>query len=391
MGNTIGRQIIVPMTNKSGGSVAAGDVVILDTGNDEAFTTTTSAGSLNAAGIAQETIANNAVGRVLTGGYAALVNVNASVTRGDYGKTHTVAKQATDAGASRVAGTFCRFLIGGTTPSAFVYPVDLAGAALTDPTTTRGDLLTRDASALIRLAIGAAGTRLFSDGTDLSYKGFIGCKVYHSTTQAFTAGLDTHMLFDTEECDTNTFHFTSAANLTGTVAKTASSAAIVGTGTSFTTELTVNQVISIPGTAAEIGVVKLITDNTHLTLWQTMANTASGQTATRKNEYVAIPAGYGGYYRVTGKVNSPYDATTNPQVAARITKNGSIITGSGGGSYVTGTQDLSGTDNKPDSGPVSLAAGDYIGLKTYTANALTMGSASANESSTTLAIEFLGS
>src|SRR4029079_9453089 len=37
------------------------------------------------------------------------------------------------------------------------------------PVTTRGDIITRDASNNIRLAIGAADTLLKSDGTDLSY------------------------------------------------------------------------------------------------------------------------------------------------------------------------------------------------------------------------------
>lgn len=129
MANIFGRQVVLPLTNKSGGSVAAGDVVIIDTSNDEAFTTTTSGGALTVAGVAQETIANNASGRVLTQGYAALVNVNASVTRGNFGKTHTAVKQATDAGSSRVAGTFCRFLKGGTSPSAWLYPVDQSSPA----------------------------------------------------------------------------------------------------------------------------------------------------------------------------------------------------------------------------------------------------------------------
>lgn len=78
-------------------------------------------------------------------------------------------------------------------------------------------------------------------------------------------------------------HFTSAAALTGTVAKVASSAAVVGTGTAFTTELTVGQMISIPGTAAETFVVTAIADNTHLTLSANAANSATGQTATRLN------------------------------------------------------------------------------------------------------------
>src|SRR5262245_13860757 len=119
--NTYGRQVVVPLTNKSGGSVAAGDVVVVDTTNNDAFTTTTSASTTNVVGVAQETIASNATGRVLLSGYAALINVNASVTRGNYGVTHTVAKQATDGGSSRTGGTFCKFLTGGTTPDAIVF------------------------------------------------------------------------------------------------------------------------------------------------------------------------------------------------------------------------------------------------------------------------------
>lgn len=135
MPNTYGRQTVLPLTNKSGGGVIAGDVVIIDTTNNEAFTTTTTAAYTGLVGIAQETIANNATGRVLISGYAALVNVNASVTRGNYGKTHTVAKQGTDAGSSRVAGAFCQFLTGGTTPTATLlgFP-DVSAGALTDHT-----------------------------------------------------------------------------------------------------------------------------------------------------------------------------------------------------------------------------------------------------------------
>lgn len=169
MSNTYGRQVVVPLTNKSGGSVAPGDVVVIDTSNNDAFTTTTSAGSTVTIGVAQETIASNASGRVLTAGYASLVNVNASVTRGNYGKTHTVAKQATDAGASRVAGTFCQFLTGGTTPDAMIYPVDLAGAALTNPMTSVGDIIQgTTAGAPARLAAPLAGKVLTGAGLTTS-------------------------------------------------------------------------------------------------------------------------------------------------------------------------------------------------------------------------------
>lgn len=126
MSNTYGRQVVVPLTNKSGGGVIAGDVVVIDTANDDSFTTNTAGAFTGGVGIAQATIASNAVGPVLIAGYAALVNVDSSVTRGHFGKTYTVAKQATDAGASRVSGTFCEFLTGGTTPSASVYPPDIS-------------------------------------------------------------------------------------------------------------------------------------------------------------------------------------------------------------------------------------------------------------------------
>ncbi len=128
--NTYGRQVVLSLTNKSGGGVIAGDVVVVDTTNDAAFTTSTAGALTGGVGIAQETIASNATGRVLVSGYAALVNVNASVTRGNFGKTYTVAKQGTDAGSSRLAGTFCQFLTGGATPTARVYPPDLGMAGL---------------------------------------------------------------------------------------------------------------------------------------------------------------------------------------------------------------------------------------------------------------------
>lgn len=170
MANSFGRQVVIPLTNKSGGGVIAGDVVIVDTANNDAFTTTTTAGFTGGVGIAQETIANNAIGRVLVGGYAALVNVNASVTRGNFGKTHTVAKQAADAGASRSAGTFCQFLTGGTTPDALVYPVDLLGSSLTNPMTTSQDIIVGGASGTpARLAIGANGLFLGAVAGALAY------------------------------------------------------------------------------------------------------------------------------------------------------------------------------------------------------------------------------
>jgi hypothetical protein len=171
MGNPFGRNTVIALTNKSGGSVAAGDFVYIDTTNNDSFTTGTTSAYTKGIGIAQQTIASNAVGLVLIDGYAALVNVNASVTRGNFLKSHTVVKQGTDAGASRIAGTCGMFLTGGTTPDAIIWQPDLgAGSGLSDPMTTRGDVIVRDSSnTTARLGRGAANTVLTSDGTDLSY------------------------------------------------------------------------------------------------------------------------------------------------------------------------------------------------------------------------------
>lgn len=121
MSNVYGRQVVLPLTNKSGGGVIAGDVVVADTSNDGAFTTNTT-DSVNDrwVGIAQETIANNATGRVLLAGYAALVNVNASVTRGYFAFGHTVAKQAKGS-VSRAAGAFGQYLTTSATPTAVLW------------------------------------------------------------------------------------------------------------------------------------------------------------------------------------------------------------------------------------------------------------------------------
>ena len=120
MPSTRGRQVVIPLTNKSGGSVAAGDVVVIDTTTNESFTTTTTGRAELSVGIAQDTIANNAIGRVLLAGYAALVNVPASVTRGHYIETHTVAKQATG-NSTRRSGSLGQFLTTSATPTAWLW------------------------------------------------------------------------------------------------------------------------------------------------------------------------------------------------------------------------------------------------------------------------------
>lgn len=105
--------------------------------------------------------------------------------------------------------------------------------------------------------------------------------------------------------DTDGFHpILTDTNLTGTVAKTASSTTITGTGTSFTTELSVGYPVRIPGGSphfyGDIVVVAAITDNTHFETYpqNVPALTASGQTAYKDSSAFVIPAGLDGYYAI---------------------------------------------------------------------------------------------
>lgn len=115
-----GRSNIVTLTNNSGGALVAGDVCVQDTSGDEYATTTTSAASVLKVFVAAESIAAAATGKFYESGYCPLVNVSASVTRGRFLFTHTVAKQASE-NATYGAGAFGKILKSGTSPSALIY------------------------------------------------------------------------------------------------------------------------------------------------------------------------------------------------------------------------------------------------------------------------------
>lgn len=123
-----GRQVVVPLTNRTGATISLGDVVVTDTTNNESFVTSTTSNYLaTRIGVAQETIGIASNGRVLLEGYAPQVNTVASVTRG-LGVYHsTTAKKAQD-GAQRIEGQFGEFLASGTNPSAVIFPTLLAAA-----------------------------------------------------------------------------------------------------------------------------------------------------------------------------------------------------------------------------------------------------------------------
>lgn len=125
------------LTNKSGGAVALGDVVVIDGTTAASFTTTTTSGFVNGVvGVVLEPngIASNATGMVAFAGPVPQINLSGSASLGDLFKTHTVAKQAVRHAAGIVAGDFGIVLGTGTTPAALLWglPAGATGAGSGD-------------------------------------------------------------------------------------------------------------------------------------------------------------------------------------------------------------------------------------------------------------------
>lgn len=133
----LGRNNQMLLTNKSGGSVAQGDVVVLDPANAASFTTTTTSGYTGGViGVVIEPngIANNAIGMIAFAGPVPKINLSASASLGDLFKTHSVAKQAVRHAAGLVLGDFGAVLGTGTSPAAVLWglPAGLGGAGSGD-------------------------------------------------------------------------------------------------------------------------------------------------------------------------------------------------------------------------------------------------------------------
>lgn len=101
------------LTNRSGGSLTHGDVVVLDTSADNSVTTTTTEASTDFLGIAAtgtdgaSTIGDQSEGRFVQSGLV-VVNTTGTVARGDYLGTSGTVKLAKSLGASPAKGAFGR-------------------------------------------------------------------------------------------------------------------------------------------------------------------------------------------------------------------------------------------------------------------------------------------
>jgi hypothetical protein len=94
---------LAAMTNKSGGNLTLGAVVILDGDNDDAFKTTTVIGDRRVVGVLWEDIATNATGKVVVARRKGTVLVQGNVTRGHWIGTSATAGRGADAGTTKPA------------------------------------------------------------------------------------------------------------------------------------------------------------------------------------------------------------------------------------------------------------------------------------------------
>lgn len=172
-----GRQVVLRLTNKSGGGLVEGDVVIIDSTTAASVTTTTTAGlATDVIGVALETIAGDAIGRICISGYVPKINLSGAASLGDTLTTHTVAKQAAP-GAARSSGAFGEVLGTGSTPAALLWGVPDGGAAGGGMATdtiwdAAGDIVQGTGSNTAgRLAIGTANQllRVNAGATALEY------------------------------------------------------------------------------------------------------------------------------------------------------------------------------------------------------------------------------
>lgn len=167
--------------------------------------------------------------------------------------------------------------------------------------------------------------------------------------QAIGASPINHVLsWDTEDRD-DASQFPAATTLTGTLQKSAASTAVVGTGTLFTTELAVGDIIRIPGTANEERRVATITDNLNLAVDANFGNNASGQTATKQPQLITIAAA--GIYLVAAAMQWSDQSAVHAMYVWKNGANTAVVANNSIGEVCTAA-----------AGVMKLAAGDTLSV-----------------------------
>lgn len=149
------------LTNKSGGSLATNDCVVVDTANNAAVTTTTSGGNINRPGIILSGGAADAEVTVTFLGEATVV-VDAAGTRGQWIKTSTTARRVTPTSTLDV-GVFGILTSNSSGGAGTTATAILLGAVITAPG-THSHAATDITSGILALARGGTGASLAATG-----------------------------------------------------------------------------------------------------------------------------------------------------------------------------------------------------------------------------------
>lgn len=166
----------------------------------------------------------------------------------------------------------------------------------------------------------------------------------------------------------------SGVALTGTLAVTVSSAAVVGTGTLFTTELAVGDRVRVASDVA-IYEVATITDNTHLALTAVYAGSAAAAASAVRAAQISGAIAY----------NATNDAFQTAMEAMSTIGTGTTITGTitatNGSNAITGSSTVFTTD---------LREGDYIRVGTDSSSTLYLISGITSDTALTISVVYAG-
>lgn len=189
------------LTNRSGAQRVAGDVVIIDTSNDDSFTTTITAGNVLVLGVVLETVANLATGRIATGGYVGSVKVTGATIRGDYLQTSTTVLKAASS-TTFAKGVFAIAL----SSSSSVVSAYLFGSVGAVDAQTLGGYSIGNGTGAVPVSNGTVNTNLNADMVDGLHSTDItgGAKLYafRGTAQSIANATWTKVVYTSEEYDT---------------------------------------------------------------------------------------------------------------------------------------------------------------------------------------------
>lgn len=208
--------------NGSGLNIDWGDVVVLGSGSNSQFITSTTLNySAGWMGVALAPIGSNTRGPILLSGYTPVINVGSNTTtRGHFLYGSNMARRAYGSN-TRTTGAFGQVLSTGVAPDAIIWPTTDGsgggGSGFTNPMTTAGDLILGGAAgAAGRLGIGGSNTHLISDGVTASWvantagQAGSGARVYNTANISVSASTETALTFDSERSDSDAYHSTAS-------------------------------------------------------------------------------------------------------------------------------------------------------------------------------------